>query len=894
MKRNDARQDKFFRALLRVFPSEFRGDFGRQMTDDFRDLREDAASRRGVLGVLHLWLSTGADLIRRAPQEHFDVLRRDASHAIRLLRKRPASTAAVVLSLAIGIGLNTALFTVVSGVLLRSLPFAESDRLVRIFEVDAQSPERTESLSHGDFADLREQTHAFSAVAAGGYADQTIVEPGEPEQLAGLMVTQGFFETLGAKPALGRTFTSADYETSASIDLNQVSAIANRLNQHANGQPLAASVIVISDALWRRRFLSRPDIVGQKLRLASGLMVEIVGVMGTEMSALGRAFDLTPEWWLPRAPRRDLRRGHILDVFGRVAPGRSLDSARAELDVIGANIAAAFPASNRGRSFRAIRLLDTVVKDVRSQLTFLFGAVLCVLLVTCVNVVHLFLAHAAGRRVELATRVALGATRANLVRQILTESALLAAMGGAGGLVLAAWALPLLVSIAPAGIPRLHEIHVDWSTYGFVAAISAGVALLCGTAASLPLTMVQPWRVLGNLRTGSTLQGRRVRRALAVGEIAVALMLVVASMLMVRTVRSLATLDLGFNPHGVVAASMPRPAVPALDAGGLARIHETEVQVIDAVRQLPGVIAAGVGGSPMGLSIGLGGVTLPGDAREFPMVGLAPVSLGYFEALGARLKEGRFFTPEDRAGVPTVAIVSESAARTFWPSGNALGQTLKLPANGPVQVVGVLADMAEWGLETKGGGIFLPHVQSSYVTPGTMLIRTDRDPESLVPAIKSIVRRVNPEQPFPGVTPLQTEIDRATAPRRFILRLIGTFSVLGLLLAVIGIYGVLAESVAERVREIGVRMALGARASDLVAMILREAVRMVSIGLGIGLLGAFLLRHEMTTMVFGVRTSDPLSYVVACATLVVAGLAACAIPARRAARLDPAVALRTE
>ena len=893
MKRRGAAYDTFFRALLRVFPSEFRGDFGRQMIDDFRDQREDAASRSGALGVLRLWLRTAVDVIRRAPREHFDVFRRDASHAIRLLRKRPASTATVVLSLAIGIGLNTALFTVVSGVLWQSLPLAESDRLVRIFEVDPKSPERTAHLTQGDFADLREQTHEISAVAAGAYTTQTIAEPGEPEQIPGSMVSERFFETLGVRPLLGRTFSSADYATSANLDLNRVSAIAERLNQRAIGQPLADSVIVISHALWHRRFLGRADVVGERLRLASGVMVEIVGVMGPEMSATAPAFGVPPEWWMPQTPRRGRRRGQILDVVGRLAPGRSLRRAQAELDVIGANIAAAFPVSNPGRSFRAIPLLDTVVKDVRSQLIFLFGAVLCVLLVTCVNVVHLFLATAAGRRVELATRVALGATRANLVRQTLTESAILAAVGGAGGLILAVWALPLLVSLAPAGIPRLHEIDLDWSTFAFAAATTAGFALLCGVAASLPLPMVKPWRALGNMRGGSTLQGRRVRRALAIGEIAVALMLVVASMLMVRTVRALATLDLGFNPQGVIGATLPRPAVPALDAGGLARMREAQVQVIEAVRQLPGVIAAGVGGSPMGLSTGLGGVTLPGDSREFPMIGLAPVSVGYFEALGARLRAGRFFTPEDRAGAPTVAILSESAAQKFWPSSSVVGQTLILPGDGPVQVVGVVADMAEWGLETKGGGIFVPHVQSFYMTLGTMLIRTDRDPQSLVPAIKTIVRRVNPEQPFPDVMPLQAEIDRATAPRRFILRLIGMFSLLGLALAVIGIYGVLAESVAERVPEIGVRMALGAQKSDVVVMIMRQGVWMVAVGLAIGLVGALLLRHAMTTMVFGVGTLDPLSYIVASVALVVAGLAACTIPARRAAGLDPVVALRS-
>jgi predicted permease len=861
------------------------------MVDDFRDQREETAARRGTRGRLLLWCRTVADVLRRAPMEHADVLRRDAAHAIRILRRRPASTATVIASIAIGIGVNAALFTVVRGVLWQSLPFADSDRLVRVVEVDPAFPDRFPHLTPGDFVDLREQTRGFSGLAAGHSNIQTIVEPGEPEELSGMMVSERYFETLGARLALGRSFTDADY-AEADIDFSR-SAVASRLDERAKGQPLVRSVIVISHQLWHRRFLGRPDVVGQQLRLASGVMVEIVGVMGPEMRAIAPAVGVPPEWWMPRAPSRT-GRGNTLETVARLAPGQSLDSARAELATVGASITAAFPTAKPDRAFRAIPLLEMVVKDVRSQLMFLLGASLCVLLVTCVNVVHLFLANAAGRRVELATRVVLGATRGTLIRQTLTESAVLAGIGGAAGLLLAVWALPLLQSIAPPGIPRLHEIRVDWSTYAFGAAAAIVVALFCGVAASLPLTMLNPWRALGNARSGSMLQGRRVRRVLAVGEIALALVLVVASMLMVRTMRALLTQDLGFNPQGVIAAALPRPARPPLDDDALALAHETEVQVIEAVTQLPGVVTAGVGGSPLGLAMGVAGVTLPGDPRELPTVGFAPVSVGYFEALGVRLKEGRLFTSEDRAGAPVVAIVAESTARKFWPSRSAVGQTMILPANRPVQVVGVIADMAEWGLEMKVGGIFLPHLQSFYVTPGRMLIKTNRDPQTLVPAIKAIVHRVNPEHPFPDVTPLQAEIDRATAPRRFVLRLISMFSFLGLALAVIGIYGVVAESVAERVPEIGVRIALGASPADVVTLIMRQAVWMVAVGLGLGLAGAVLVSRQMTALVFGVGTLDPLSYAAACAMLVAAALAACAIPARRAVALDPVVALRTE
>jgi predicted permease len=892
MSRTDAR---WFRALLRLFPAEFRGDFGRQMVDDFRDQNDNAVATRGARGRLRLWLRTVADVVRRAPIEHADVLRRDAAQAIRILRRRPASTATVIASIAIGIGLNTSLFTVVRGVLWQSLPFVDGDRLVRIVELDPAFPERFPSLTPGDFVELRAHTRAFSAVAADSQDRQTIVEPGEPEDLAGRMVSEGYFETLGARPVLGRTFTDADF-AAGNIDFSR-SAIADRLDQRANGQPLVRSVIVISNQLWHRRFLGQPNVVGQHLRLASGVMVEIVGVMGPEMKAIAPVSGFTPEWWMPRAPSRT-GRGNTLEAVARLAPGQSLDGARAELATMSASIAAAFPGPKPDRTFRAIPLLEMMVKDVRRQLMLLLGASFCILLVTCVNVIHLFMANATGRRVEFATRVALGATRGTLVRQTLTESAVLASMGGVAGVFLAVWALPLLVSIAPEGIPRLNEIDVDWRTYAFAATASIVVALLCGLAASLPLTILTPWRTLGSRRSAGTLQGRRIRRVLAVGEIAAALVLVVASMLMVRTMRALLTQDLGFNPEGVISAPLPRPSRPPLEPDALAQAHDAAARVIEAVTGLPGVLAAGVGGSPLGLQMGVGGVTLPGDPRALPTVGFAPVSVGYFEALGVRLREGRFFTSEDRPGAPMVGIVGESTARKFWPSSSAVGQTLLLPANRPpanrpVQVVGVIADMTEWGLELKVGGIFVPHEQS-FVAPERMVIKTDRDPQTLVPAIKAIVRQANPEHPFPNVVPVQTEIDRATAPRRFVLRLIGLFSFLGVALAVIGIYGVLAESVAERVPEIGVRVALGAQPSDVVALFMRQGIWMVAVGLAVGLAGALLVTRQMSALVFGIGTLDPLSYLAASALLAVAGLAACAIPARRAVSLDPVVALRSE
>ncbi len=888
------RSDRVFGALLRLFPSEFRGDFGDQMSADFQDRHQEVAHRRGASGVARLWARTCADMAGSALREHFDVLRRDGLQALRALRRRPASTATVVLSLIIGIGLNTALFSVVRGVLWRDLPFPDSDRLVRISSLDSTSSGFLGSVSPGEFVDLQAHARTFSALGAGTHMQQTIVEPGEPESIEGMTVTQGFFDALGARPVLGRTFTADEFRAAGTFELRNVEAINARLQQRAAGLPPTQSAVIISHALWQRRFLGRADIIGRQLRLASGIVAEVVGVMGVEMSSLVTPLSTPPDWWMPQVPLPADRRGRRLDLIGRLAPQRTLEDAQAELDVLGANIAVAFPEANRNRVLRATPLLETIVRNIRTELTFVFGAVVCVLLVTCINVVHVSLANAAGRRVELATRVALGATRGHLIRQTLTESALLAMVGGVGGLLVAASSLRFLLAMAPAGMPRAHEIDLEWTTVLFAAGVTVAVALLCGLAASLPISRVRPWGVLSGARSGETIRGRRFRRALTSGEIAIALMLVVAAILMVRTIRSLVALDLGFDPAGVVTASLPRPSIIPLDPSGGGRMRELELQVIEQVRQLPGVLSAGVGGSPMGLQMGLAGVKLDGDTRDLGPVSLTPVSVGYFEALGARLQAGRLFSPDDRTNAEKVAVVSESTARRFWPGRPALDQVLIIPVGLRTRIVGVVGDMADVGLVTKGGGIYVPHTQLSFVTSAEMAIRTTVDPQTLVPGVRAIVRDANPEWPFSGVTTLQQQIDAAMAPRRFVLRLVGLFAAFAVVLAMIGVYGVMAESVAERVREIGVRMALGARRVDVGLMILRQSAWIVVSGVAIGIAGAVTLRQQLAAMVFGVTTLDPASYVVAVVLLAAAAFLACSIPARAAANCDPVIALRSE
>jgi predicted permease len=450
--------------------------------------------------------------------------------------------------------------------------------------------------------------------------------------------------------------------------------------------------------------------------------------------------------------------------------------------------------------------------------------------------------------------------------------------------------------MAPRTIPRLNEIAVDWSTLAFTASVSAAVGIFCGLAASLSVNALTPRGVLGRAST-ATLQSSRFRRGLTVVEIGLALMLVIASALMVRSVRALGTIELGFNPDHVVVAGVP--SSPSNEGSATAQRIEArriETSVIERVKALAGVLAAGIGTGPLQGGMGIGGLQVPGDSRDFGLIRADAISPGYFEALGARLMAGRFFEPRDTAdGAPTVVILNEAAARLFWGDGRPLGKSVIINKRDHLEVVGVVANVRAGQLDADPGpAIYQPHIQSRNFFANSMLIRTDGDPNALVPAIRTIFKAVNREQPFRGVEPLQNRIDQAMAPRRFILRLIGLFSILTMILAIVGVYGVLAESVAQRIPEIGIRMALGATASNVLALILRQGLWMVAVGIGLGLGGAVFLRGAMRTMVFGVRTLDPSSYVVACLFLVIATLAACAIPARRAARLDPVAALRFE
>jgi putative ABC transport system permease protein len=531
-----------------------------------------------------------------------------------------------------------------------------------------------------------------------------------------------------------------------------------------------------------------------------------------------------------------------------------------------------------------------VTAGVQTQLWFLFGTAICVLLIACANVSNLLLTHTSGRQRELVTRVALGASRAHLVRQALTEGLVLAVAGGLAGFLIAWWAVPSLVALAPQNIPRLNEVALGWEALAFTAAASVCVGLTCGLAASLTAGRSALGTALRTTGTAGGQQGGRFRQSLIVAEIALALMLAIAAGLLVQTMRAVSELPLGYDPSNVISIGFS-PDIRSMRDGAAAKAR-LEGDLTESIRSLEEVVAAGVGSRPLNPG-GMGtAIVLPGDPTDKVRITVDAVGPGYLEALGARLLDGRFFNDRDGLTSTPVALVNETAAKRHWPGG-AIGQTFL--HDKPVLIVGVLNDVRRTGLEADPDPtLYLPSAQTSMFWTNNMLVRTSGDPRELLPAIRTVVRQAYPELPLTRIQTLEERLSEVTAPRRFSLWLISLFSIVALGLAVIGIYGVVAEAVAQRVPEIGVRMALGARPAGIIRMILRQGAWMIGIGVTLGTAAALAMNGVMAAFVFGVPTTDPVSFATAGVALIVAGLLACAVPARRASRIDPVIALRQE
>jgi putative ABC transport system permease protein len=798
----------------------------------------------------------------------------DLRYGVRVLAKHPGFTAVAVLTLALGIGANTAVFTVVNGVLLEPMPFPEPDRLFLVSFSPQRGPfEMGPSLSDRDYLEFRDQDRLFDHLASFTASSVNLTGAGNPAQIPAASVTTEFFSTLQAKPEMGRGFLAEE----------------DQLGRD--------NVAVLSSKLWNERFGSDPQVLGKTIRLDS-ISRTVVGVVPA-----GFGFPYDAEVWLPLAIRIDSHNSFSRPVVGRLKAGISRQQAQAELETFTQRVPRRSGEDNSHSVAEIIPLKELLVANIRQSLLIFAGAVGFVLLIACANVANLFLARATGREQEMAVRNALGAGRWRLTRQLLTESSLVSVTGGAVGIILAFWSVPALIALAPAGkVPRIEMIRIDASVLAFTFGLSVITGMVFGLAPILRATRRDVRESLS--RAGRTLAGRHegMRSALAISEIALALILLTGAGLMVKSFLRLRAVNPGFEPENVMTMTVDLPESEYRTAAQMRAFH---ARTLEGLSNLPGVLAAGaVNWRPLGNELTMGDFQLEGGQRLPPgyVVDKPCVSPGYFKAMGIRLLRGREFTGGDDAGAPGVAVVSQSVAHSLWPDSDPLGKRISMedsPKPGDwLTIVGVVDDVKQQGLAKKSDpAIYQPYLQVThpfFLSHMTFVMRTASNPLGVASGMRGVLSAVDKDEPVQSITAMDNLIAATTAEPRFQARLLGVFAMMALILAIVGIYGLLAYSVAQRTHEIGIRIALGAQTTDVVRMLLRSTLFLVGAGITIGTAGALAVTRVLAKFLFDVKPTDPSTFAAVALTLVFAALAACYVPARRAMKVDPLVALRYE
>jgi putative ABC transport system permease protein len=826
-----------------------------------------------------------------------DTLWQDARYGLRMLRRNPGFTTVAVLTLALGIGANTAIFSVVNAVLLRSLPYRDSDRLVMVRHYGTHGV--SDYVSGRNFLAWRDQAKTFEQVAAYRTDTVDLTGRGEPERLSAGLVSANLFRMLGTAPAHGRAFTLEE--------------------DTAGGAP----VVILSDGLWRRRFGGDPQVIGQTLILGDQSRT-VVGIMPHGFRS-PREYDL----WLPLALKpTELRKvteeltfgGGLPDVsvIARLKPGVTPEAASADLSVILerlqmiSGISSDDPPDNK--QVRVIKLSDWLVGNVRLSLLVLFGAVTFVLLIACANVANLLLARSAARKKELAIRAAMGAGRLRLVRQLLTESLLLSLAGGGAGLLVASWGVKLLVAMSPAGIARIEESGVDGRVVGFTCIVVVLVGLITGI---FPALQASKTDVIETLKLQSTARGaqsghgkgQRALPALVIVELALVLVLLVGAGLMIKSFLRLLAVPKGFNPDGVLTLELSRVSRTKYPMGSPQRRAYFQ-EILTRVQALPGIQSAGLTGFlPLtGSNLGLRIIEGPKPSeRDDPYVDANHITLDYFRTMGIEMHAGRPFATQDGAKSQQVAIINETLARRLFQKENPIGQQLMIAAEpAPRIIVGVVGDTRHFGLDREvNPEVYLPYMQPFlqspiYVTYLNLAVRVasgQNNPTSLsvlAANIRNLVSAIDQNEPVSQIVTMDERLAISVAERRFQMFLLGVFAAVALIIAVVGIYGVISYAISRRTHEIGVRLALGAQAGDVLRMVLWRGMSLTLIGVTLGLAAAFAFTRVLKNLLFEVKTTDPTTFALIALMLIGVALIASYIPARRATKVDPLQALRHE
>ena len=803
-----------------------------------------------------------------------NTLIQDLKFAVRMLRKAPGFAAISILTLALGIGANTAIFSVVNAVLLRSLPFKDASQLGILNETARHVG--VVSVSYLDFLDWRQQSHSFAQMAAAENVSFNLSGIAQPENISGYAVSPNFLSLLGVRPALGRDFLPTEEKQGTEL------------------------VVMLSYQLWQSHLGGDPQVLGRSIAL-DGKSYTIVGVLPAGFRFLDRSDILAPIG-INVADMGDRGGRGDMVVLGRLAPGVTLSQATVEMDTIAARLAAQYPESDAAVGARVISIREAFAGDTRLAVLILFGAVVFVLLIACVNVANLFLVRGAARAREIAVRIAFGAGRARVIRQMLTESFLIAALGGALGLVVGAWGIAGLSYLMPPDYFQTLGVRMDLSVFLFAGAMVMLVAFAFGIIPALQATRPDLQETLKEGgRSSTTGAGQhRLRGALAIAETALALVLLVGAGLMMKSLYRLVHVSPGFAPDRILSMRMDlRTAQYSKDPA----ILNFWQQLIDRVRAIPGVENAAVGtllpltDDHNRTDITLEGFPLPAPG-EFPHPDYHEISAAYTGALGIPLVRGRTFTDADNETAPQVALINSTMARRFWPNEDATGKRFSWGRPSPdskwVTIVGVVGDTKLYGLDKPARlEIYVPYRQSP-VNGMNLVVRSAVDPASLTSAIRATVASIDKDQPVSNIQTMREIVDNSISTRRLTLVLLGLFSGLALVLAAIGIYGVMAYSVALRTQEIGIRMALGAQHHDVLRLVLGQGARIALFGVLIGLAGAAALSRFLSSLLFSVSANDPFTFAGVAALLIGVALFACYIPARRAMRVDPIIALRYE